>query len=166
MRRRFGGVMAVSSDRNWSDPRNWLLPLFAAVCVLAVTAVFANSLRQREHHHLQHLTEMAAAAVKADIEADMESRVLAPMRTSKLWSLPANVPRAEWNDKAQSFLAEHPQVFAVAWVKPDGHTWSVPPNFADLLSSDLNANDDGSSKLTREPRFTSGFTDGRGDRFR
>ena len=44
-------------------PRSWWLPLLTAMCVLAATTVLANSLRLRERHHIQHMTDMATSAM-------------------------------------------------------------------------------------------------------
>jgi PAS domain S-box-containing protein len=160
--------MAAIPDVPTGSRRNWLLPLFAAVCVLAATLVLAYAVRLRERHHIRHLTAMAAAAVQSDIEADLEARFLAPVRTTKLWDLPANVTRADWERAASTFLSEHPNMFAVAWATRGGRIWSIPEELGTHMAAGVTPAPDLRTPFppARDPHFASAFADAHGERFR
>lgn len=157
--------MAVVFDVKFAAWRRWSVPLLAAALVLAATFILSNSLRIHERRHLQHLTDMASATVKADVEADLETRFLSPVRTTKLWRMPANVSQKDWEDSARVFLSEHPNIFAVAWATPEGRVWSLPPEMGAQLAAGLTKGPS-SYPPPREPYFAPAFTDNRDERFR
>ena len=106
------------------------LPLLAGLIVMGATLFLSYAFRQRERHHIRHMTQMVAGGVKADIEADLETRFLGPMRHADLWTINSQTTQEAWQAKAQIFLQEHPDISAVEWAGTDHRRWSLPEDWA------------------------------------
>jgi PAS domain S-box-containing protein len=148
--------------------RRWLLPLLAGVSVLAIAILLARSLQLTERNHVRHMTKMATTAIKADIEADLDTHFLSPVRTASLWDFSPTLGQAAWDKAARVFLSEHPKIFAVARVSPDGQVWSIPESFGPQLAEGLPTPAVNVAKLypSRDPHFSGAFADEQGERFR
>lgn len=160
--------MSQVNNASRKSLRRWFLPLFAAVSVLAIALLLARSLQLSEQYHVFHITKMASAAIKADIEADLDTHFLSPVRTAGLWDFPPALGQAAWNKTAQTFLSEHPKIFAVARVSPDGRVWSIPESFGTQLADGLPTASANIPKVypARDPHFSGAFADQSGERFR
>jgi signal transduction histidine kinase len=109
------------------------LPAAAVVVVLVMTFALTQFLEEREHILIRHLTASVASAVQADLEGDLEVRVLAPLRHAELWDLPASTPARTWRERAGAFLKAHPIFRAVGWAAPGGARRTLPAD-ATLLA--------------------------------
>jgi len=158
--------MAVTTNRGIRGFRQWFLPAAAVLCVLAATLMLANLLRQREHHHIQHLTEVAAAAIKSDVETDLDSRFLSAVRTTRLWNVPASTTKQDWETTARNILTARPNLSAIALLHSDGSVWSVPPEFGQRMAKGVAGSNTGGQSAAKGPYFFAAFSDVQGQSFR
>lgn len=118
----------------------YVFPTAAVVVVLAMTLVLTAFLREREQTVIRHLTASLARAVRADIEGDLEVRVLSPIRHAELWELPPSVSEGAWQQKAGAFLEAHRIFRAVGWAANEAARRSLPegsPLLSDIALGDL-----------------------------
>lgn len=113
----------------------WVAGAWAAAFVLAVLAAsfsLWDPLDADERAHLRRLTAQTVTSVRADLEADLTSRVLAQVRLAELrgWEEPGeSFSSVEWNLNSQLFLEHYPSELALEWVDAEYNVcWEMDRN--------------------------------------
>lgn len=93
----------------------------ATIALAALAASFAlwDPLDIDERKHVKNLTLHSVRSVKADLEADMQSRMLAQVRLANLWATHVPPSEEDWRLSAELFLQHHRSYLFVQWIDPD-----------------------------------------------
>jgi PAS domain S-box-containing protein len=99
----------------------------ALICALATMIIF-RALRMEEHSHIERMTSLATDTVRADITADMKSRMQSELRFAKMWEGDEDdLTRRSWNLNSSLFMSHHPGCIAVYWLDAKGRVaWATP----------------------------------------
>lgn len=117
---------------------SWLaLIVFASS--LAATLVVWTIVRSNERSHVQRMTRLAASAVHAHVESDMQAWILGQVRLAKLWEFGATSKEwsafastyDQWSAFAKLYIEHHPGCLAIEWLDPKySERWLVRPKSA------------------------------------
>lgn len=103
-----------------------LAPLLVAAGVLTATFYFWYALRAWQETHVGQSADLAAAHVKADLRAEVESRLLALVRMARRWELHGQGSRADWESDAAMYLDHYAGYYSLSWVDPSFQVrWSL-----------------------------------------
>jgi len=75
-----------------------------------------------EQAHIRRLTEQAAMSVRADLEADVRTRLLAQVRLAELWGWEepgTPLSTLEWTLNCRLFLEHYPSDLTLQWFDPE-----------------------------------------------
>jgi signal transduction histidine kinase len=118
-----------------SAMRRYVGPIAASAGVLVATLLLAGFLEEREQTLIRHATANFARAVQTDIEEDLETRILSPMRRAALWDVAS--PSGHWREMAGAFLREYPVFRTVGWMGAGGERRLFPEGVAPVLGVPL-----------------------------
>ena len=115
----------MSMNKGLTSAR-WL-PILMGLVVAILTAFIWKALDRQESAQIVQMGQLAAASVKSEILAQMESQTLALVRVAKRWEYLAGTPRGAWEADAKHYTAHNPGSQAVEWVDPSSRVrWIVP----------------------------------------
>ena len=119
------GSSVMSMNKGLTSAR-WL-PILMGLVVAILTAFIWKALDRQESAQIVQMGQLAAASVKSEILAQMESQTLALVRVAKRWEYLAGTPRGAWEADAKHYTAHNPGSQAVEWVDPSSRVrWIVP----------------------------------------
>jgi PAS domain S-box-containing protein len=93
-----------------------LVLIVAAATVIATFAGW-HFTKLDERDHIHRMTRLAASAVAADVEADMNSWLLDQVRLAKLWEF-GEPTYTQWTASTGLFLEHHNGCIAIEWLDP------------------------------------------------
>lgn len=104
---------------------SWLT-IVVFISSLAGTLVVWTIVRANERSHAHRVTRLAAAAIHADIESDMQTWILGQVRLAKLWEFGATSKDwsafansyDQWSAFANLYIEHHPGCLAIEWLDP------------------------------------------------
>ncbi|RPJ81082.1 MAG: hypothetical protein EHM13_11015, partial [Acidobacteria bacterium] len=121
--------MAGSSDRG--ARALWLKAGWGAIIVLAglgASLALWDPLEIDEQSHIRHITAQTAESIRADLEADLRSRLLAQIRLGELRGWEEFTPPGilEWTLNCSLFLRHYPADLTLEWTDANGRvTWTM-----------------------------------------
>jgi PAS domain S-box-containing protein len=129
----------ISADDEKPALRISWLAVLVLIGSLAGTLVVWSFVRANERSHVQRMTSLAASAIHADIESDMQTWVRGLVRLAKTWEF-GGTPR-EWSTFASIYqrwfafsdlyIEHHPGCLAIEWLDPKyAEHWLVRPKGA------------------------------------
>jgi signal transduction histidine kinase len=96
-----------------------------ALAALAGSFALWDPLDIDERAHIRRITKHSAEGVRADLEAEMGSLLLAHRLVARVWGGRAALTRADWEREAGLFLDHNPSFVLVEWNDPGrGVRWS------------------------------------------
>ncbi|MBI3695442.1 MAG: PAS domain S-box protein [Acidobacteria bacterium] len=115
------------------------LPALVGVCAVSATLLLYQALAVQQREHVEGLIQFALGDVHNEIQARVESRLLALVRTARRWEFRGRMSRAEFEFEARQNLAHDAGYQAIAWIDASFHTrWAVGPEGSETApSSDL-----------------------------
>ena len=116
------GRVRLSPIRRWERV---LVVLGIALAALAGSFALWDPLDIDERAHVRRITKHSAEGVRADLEAEMGSLLLAQRLVARVWGGRAALTRADWEREAGLFLDHNPSFVLVEWNDPGrGVRWS------------------------------------------
>lgn len=118
---------ATTPQTAQQQQKKWWLPLWAAVCLVALTLALYGAMEQRESDNLQQKIEVDAQNLAIHIDADLRSRLSALRRMAGRWEFQDGTPLAAFNNDIRAYIADVPGVQALGWVDKNYYVrWITP----------------------------------------
>lgn len=123
--------------RGSRPPSRWFA-LATNVGVLTVTLYFWQALVAQQQVQLRQTTEMTAEHLKADLAAQLESRIAGLERLARHFENPARRSQQEWTSETELAIGAKPAYTAVAWIEAElAVRWTVPAGYNDFRVAPL-----------------------------
>jgi PAS domain S-box-containing protein len=92
--------------------------LIVVVVTAVSTFIVWHFAKVNERDHIHRMTRLAAAAVSADLNSDMEGWLLGQTRLARMWEF-GEPAYAQWSAFAGLYLEHHPGCIAIEWLDPE-----------------------------------------------
>lgn len=103
------------------------LPLLVALASVTATLVLWHALRGQERAQTERVVKLATYSIRADMIADMNTRIQGLVHIAKSWEIWEKPLRNEFELHASLFISHEPGCVAVGWMTPDlDINWVVP----------------------------------------
>ena len=111
-----------------NDRANPLWPSILVGIVFAIASQFLwKAMDRQEGRNIDRLAQLAAARVKSEISAQIETQTLALVRLARRWEVRGGTPREEWESDASLYTRHMPGFQAIEWLDPSfQERWIVP----------------------------------------
>ena len=108
--------------------RLWRLPLAAGLASALFSAFVSQSLALREREQFALLVDTSARRLKAEIRAELDSRMHSIAILAREWQDRLLPRRGDWESDVRLILSQSPGLHSIAWVDASGeHSWAYPP---------------------------------------
>jgi len=87
-----------------------------AISIIGTCAAW-NVARINERDHIHRMTRLATSAISADLNSDMEARLLGQIRLARMWEF-GEPTYEQWSAFAGLYLEHHPGCIAIEWLDP------------------------------------------------
>ncbi|MBD2594749.1 PAS domain S-box protein [Nostoc spongiaeforme FACHB-130] len=104
-----------------------LLPLLVGIVVSIAVIVLWQRLVVEEQYHIQQMVQQQAIAIKTELTAQVNMRILALERMGKHWQLQETLDRKNWRTEAAAYIQDFGGYQALGWIEPLLRLqWTVP----------------------------------------
>lgn len=129
--------VATAMGRFSTSMQRWL-PLLVGGGVLTTTLFLWQALAAQERAYIEQETQLAAASVKSEIAALMESRIQALVRMSERWERRGKTPKEDWEFEAGLNVRDFKGFQSIEWVDPSFQVRWIVPRVGNESSQNLN----------------------------
>ncbi|AFY42693.1 PAS domain S-box protein [Nostoc sp. PCC 7107] len=104
-----------------------LLPLVVGLVVAIAVVLLWQKLLIEEQHDIKQLIQQQAIAIKTELAAQVNMRILALERMGKNWQLYDNLDQRKWQTEATAYIQDFGGYQTLGWIDPSLQVrWTVP----------------------------------------
>jgi signal transduction histidine kinase len=127
----------------------WRIPILAGLASALFCVFVSQALAMREREQFALLVDTSARRVRAEIRAELDSRMHAISILAREWQDRLLPRRGDWESDVRLILSQSPGLHSIAWVDASGeHSWAYPPE-AELPPVDVDKLRAGGTALRR-----------------
>ena len=119
--------MARDSERTGHARNGWLLPIVAAIVVLAISIYLWDALAANERWQIEQTTTAETSVVVNHLFAEVSARIQALDRLADRWEFRGRPSEQQWQQEAELNIVDFPGYQAILWVGPNNQVnWVAP----------------------------------------